>query len=497
MSRSSLERQYKRRLYNARNEQYKQATVSGPYEHDAYSSYQQNMTTGYPMCQQQASMTATYAQSTFVPIRLTGDDAEDNVQLSSDKHEGFYSTVTDRDYHYNFNRLPVSINSTCNINNMLYNNIMESEYFRALHELKTYHEVVTEINASVKHVEPWGTGTSRVPSSAFCLLMKFMVMKLTKRQMDGLLHTKGNPLVRAIGLLYLRYTLPPKYLWDYFVDFIEDSEIIYYSSDTSVSMSIGEYCMQLLCDMSYFGTTLPRIPVPIERKIKVMLLILEHKQKRREINIQWMEEYPGAFDPGTHVLALYSDATTEPCWYEAMVEPNETRKSASGYHDMCLWVKFRETGDSFWVDLGDIMLVDSRRGPSRLEQSYAPHRSISSEELNKRVYDSSRDACLSKGKQYSTTITSYKRALALKQDSYTARKRSREESPDRTETIVMLHRPVDDLGGLRGGCNDGNSSDDRLRDRKMPGDRNAHRNGISSDHLQKLTAIYGDASGSK
>jgi hypothetical protein len=45
--------------------------------------------------------------------------------------------------------------STFNINNLLHQNILESEYFRALYQLQTYHEVIDEVHASVKHVEPW------------------------------------------------------------------------------------------------------------------------------------------------------------------------------------------------------------------------------------------------------------------------------------------------------------------------------------------------------
>jgi pre-mRNA-splicing factor 38B len=49
-------------------------------------------------------------------------------------------------------------------------------------------------------------------------------------------------------------------------------------------VAAGEYCIKLLTDMQYFGTTLPRIPVPIERKMKVMLLLLDEKKRRRRTN---------------------------------------------------------------------------------------------------------------------------------------------------------------------------------------------------------------------
>lgn len=50
-----------------------------------------------------------------------------------------------------------------------------------------YIQVVDEIYSYCDHVAPWAPGTSRVPSSAFCLLMKLFVMKLTRAQMNEIL----------------------------------------------------------------------------------------------------------------------------------------------------------------------------------------------------------------------------------------------------------------------------------------------------------------------
>jgi pre-mRNA-splicing factor 38B len=109
-------------------------------------------------------------------------------------------------------------------------------------------------------------------------------MKLTFKQMTGILQYKNFPIIRAIGFLYLRYTCPPNEMWKWFEPYLEDDEDIFPSSDKTVCMTVGKYCIKLLTDMSYFGTTLPRIPVPVERKFKVMLLLLEQKIDRRKEN---------------------------------------------------------------------------------------------------------------------------------------------------------------------------------------------------------------------
>ena len=82
-------------------------------------------------------------------------------------------------------------------------NILSSDYFKELFRLKTYHEVIDEIYNHVDHVEPWMTGNCRGPSTAFCLLYKFFTMKLTVKQMHGLLKHPDSPYIRAVSSLLL------------------------------------------------------------------------------------------------------------------------------------------------------------------------------------------------------------------------------------------------------------------------------------------------------
>lgn len=79
-------------------------------------------------------------------------------------------------------------------------NILSSDYFKELYRLKTYHEVIDEIYNQVDHVEPWMTGNCRGPSTAFCLLYKFFTMKLTVKQMHGLLKHPDSPYIRAVSV---------------------------------------------------------------------------------------------------------------------------------------------------------------------------------------------------------------------------------------------------------------------------------------------------------
>ncbi|CAH9106087.1 unnamed protein product [Cuscuta europaea] len=143
-------------------------------------------------------------------------------------------------------------------------NILSSDYFRDLLRLKTYHEVIDEIYNQVDHVEPWMTGNCRGPSTAFCLLYKFFTMKLTVKQMHGLLKHMDSPYIRAVGFLYLRYHADPKTLWSWYEPYLKDDEE--FSPGSSGKMTtMGVYVRDLLLGQYYFDTLLPRIPVPIMR----------------------------------------------------------------------------------------------------------------------------------------------------------------------------------------------------------------------------------------
>ncbi|KAF8732833.1 hypothetical protein HU200_015177 [Digitaria exilis] len=145
-------------------------------------------------------------------------------------------------------------------------NILSSDYFKELYKFKTYHEVVDEIYHQVDHVEPWMTGNCRGPSSAFCLLYKFFTMKLTVKQMHGLLKHPDSPYIRAIGFLYLRYVAEPKTLWSWYEPYIKDDEEFSPGSNGKMT-TMGVYVRDLLLGQYYFDSLLPRVPLPILRQV--------------------------------------------------------------------------------------------------------------------------------------------------------------------------------------------------------------------------------------
>ncbi|KAJ1976132.1 hypothetical protein H4R34_004091 [Dimargaris verticillata] len=160
--------------------------------------------------------------------------------------------------------------TTMNLNNIVYQNIHNSPYFKSLYSLKTYHEVVDEIYYKVDCLDPFVKGT--MASSAFCLLFKLWTLRLTVKQVNGLLKHTDSPYIRGLGFLYLRYVCKPANLWDWFEPYLtDDEELTIAGGPRPVTKTIGQLCRMLLTDLKFNGTILPRIPIPVARGIEEKL----------------------------------------------------------------------------------------------------------------------------------------------------------------------------------------------------------------------------------
>ncbi|KAJ3164144.1 PRP38 pre-mRNA processing factor 38 domain-containing protein B [Geranomyces variabilis] len=165
------------------------------------------------------------------------------------------------------NRLEtVGNKDTMNLHNILYQNIIASQYFRSLYEIKTYHQVIDEIY----NKEPFFKGNHA--STAFCLLYKLWTLRLTVKQVQGLINHTDSPHIRALGFLYLRYVGKPADLWSWYEPYFDDDEEFQVESGPKPRMmTMGRFILDLLTESKWLGTILPRIPVPIAREIEKKL----------------------------------------------------------------------------------------------------------------------------------------------------------------------------------------------------------------------------------
>jgi len=150
---------------------------------------------------------------------------------------------------------------------------------------KTYHEVVDEIYYQVKHLEPWekgsrktsgltgmcggvrGVGGGGIVSTAYCLLYKLYTLKLTRKQVISLTTHTDSPYIRALGFMYIRYTQPPNELFEWFEEYLDDTETLDVKAGSGCIMSIGQMLRQWLIRIEWFDTLFPRIPVPAQKDI--------------------------------------------------------------------------------------------------------------------------------------------------------------------------------------------------------------------------------------
>lgn len=202
---------------------------------------------------------------------------------------------------------------TFNLNPLLSNCIMNNDYTRDLLGTSSFKALVAEARDRVSHVEPWQQGTQRTPSTAFCILMCFFHLGLREGHIRALL-SDDKPATRCLAYLYLRYVLPPAQLWEWCEPGLHDDIIESAELCGREKMTVSQWLRGLLTEQKYYNTILPRIPLKIERDIKVKMMLFEEAQQRakanRRLNIV----------AGTKLRAVYSDRDNDPAWYEAVVD---------------------------------------------------------------------------------------------------------------------------------------------------------------------------------
>ncbi|CRG95595.1 pre-mRNA-splicing factor 38B, putative [Plasmodium gallinaceum] len=189
------------------------------------------------------------------------------------------------------NCLEMTNTTTYNVNTLLRNNILSSEYFKSLSILKTYKEVVDEIHAYADHVEPYCIGSNRAPSTLFCCLYKLFTMHLSEKQLKGLIDHKDSCYIRACGFLYLRYVHSPANLWQWYESYLLDEEEFIASADKRKKVTIGEYVQSLLSDDKYFNTVLPRLPIKIKNIYGARLMIINDHRRRLKKNKEKISKF--------------------------------------------------------------------------------------------------------------------------------------------------------------------------------------------------------------
>jgi len=284
---------------------------------------------------------------------------------------------------------------TFNINQMLFNNVLVSPYFLKLCEkVKDNKTLIDEIYYKVTDITPWSTGTSRIPSSCFCCLVRLCLMTVTENQLWTILKHVDSPYIRAVGFLFARYCAPTDLMWKLMKDFVYDEEEF---TANGTNITIGAFVRSLVEDIEFYGTILPRIPVMQQRHMKAKMLQEGENYERMKVNLDICQK---EFYRGATVRGLYEDDENPLKWYECVIDEVVEPKEEWETHEY--WVTFTQYGNQEKLKLGE------------MEPSYMNSSVVAGYEA---VLEKEKLAAQSTGKNYARQVLGMKSSMALKKDS--------------------------------------------------------------------------------
>merc|ERR1712203_193555 len=127
--------------------------------------------------------------------------------------------------------------------------------------------------------------------------MGLYTLKVTKKQVYALIEHADSPYIRGVGFMFLRYTLPPQLMWDWFEPYLDDEEEIDIKAGGGKPMTIGEMCRLMLTRLEWFDTRFPRIAVNFEKQIRENLEARQREQQEWD-NQQGFAQKPDHGSPG-------------------------------------------------------------------------------------------------------------------------------------------------------------------------------------------------------
>eukprot|EP01054_Gregarina_sp_Poly1_P003017 Gregarina_sp_Poly_1__3016@NODE_1847_length_3213_cov_87_893516_g1199_i0_p1_GENE_NODE_1847_length_3213_cov_87_893516_g1199_i0NODE_1847_length_3213_cov_87_893516_g1199_i0_p1_ORF_typecomplete_len477_score91_04PRP38/PF03371_15/5_5e48_NODE_1847_length_3213_cov_87_893516_g1199_i017483178 len=198
--------------------------------------------------------------------------------------------------------LEMTNTSTFNLNPLLRENILASEYFKSLYSFNSLPELMEEIRRFVDHIEPYCAGNTRAPSTFLCCLYKLFTMKLTEDELLTLMDD-DNIFVRVTAYVWLRFVHPPEKLWGWYESlFLDDTSFNPYADKSPQNeTTIGEFVESLLTEDRYFSTVLPRLPVKVKTQYGLQLVTLGQHRRRKQRNKGKIWK----FKRGVDVMACY------------------------------------------------------------------------------------------------------------------------------------------------------------------------------------------------
>jgi pre-mRNA-splicing factor 38B len=277
---------------------------------------------------------------------------------------------------------------------ILHQNTLGSNYFqRCCENLRDWNSIVDEIyEQDLQHLQPFTDYSgNKSPSTAFCLLLRLLLLRMTKRELQDTLDHVDSPYIRAIGFLYLRYSCPPDLVLEWITPYMLDEQEVRvemgYTAGASIGgrggaagkkgtsnaiQTLGGFVRMLFGggeqsqNREYYGTPLPRYPTAVEREIRVQVLHYDRIYQRALRHASDVTRMAREFVVGRNVLALYGDDDNPVEWYPAVIDRVIRQDPATGrqlLHPKFV-VTFPEYGNTESVTLGELDVLGDTNGNS-------------------------------------------------------------------------------------------------------------------------------------
>jgi len=278
------------------------------------------------------------------------DNNNDNKNNTFNSQSIIFNTKSSLKFDYTMHNgfiipkyhLQQNIPLTGNINSLLCNNILSCQYFKEVVIIKNFNEIISEIDKNVTNIEAWAVGVFGVPSTFFCCFYKIFLLHPNEYQINTLL-THKNIYVRIAGILFLRFYSEPEYLFDYLKKYLkEKKEYFFPTVDKKVKINLKEYVIILFKELNHYGTILPRIPIKIEREIKMKIILFEEEEKRIENNLNNIKK----FNIGMEINVYFNDGKSE----RGILKEFDKNKIGS--------IKVEVKGKEMIVGIGNIELIE-------------------------------------------------------------------------------------------------------------------------------------------
>lgn len=323
--------------------------------------------------------------------------------------------------------------STWGMPPILQSHILGSAHYKESLTLETFDQIVGEMREYGDSIEPYLANSNATPSALFCCLYRLVTFGIDSTQLSYLLDLDDHPRIRCVGLLYVRFGLPPDQLWQWLGDYALDDQELQMNTASADLTTIGEFVENLLLEESYHKMVLPRLPMSVKRQLQAKLAPVPQYRQRAQANLDFLD----AYRDGRITVEINRDGKWIEGTAQALLEHNPSRVK----------VVVRVADDEAEVDvpLGKVILTDpsvtksrpskagrsGRSGRSRSrstgKNSLARERGRPDQDLIDELRSKDRDKATTSGKVYARRILGYKASCAMPQEQGAASTRLCEE----------------------------------------------------------------------